>query len=151
MIRAATHADIPRMIDIGRVLHDSSPHFGKCAYSDAKVGAVIGLLIDAENGLAILAEHDGEIVGGMLATCVEQWYSDDLIATDLSVFILPEKRGSLDAARMLRHYRNWAKEKGCRYALAGISTGIHTDQTEKLYQALGMEYVGPVLGWNLED
>lgn len=151
MIRLAKLNDLDRIVEVGASLHAETEHFGRCRYVGEKVKAFIGALINSDDGFVMVAERDGQVVGGIVAVTVEQWFSHDKIATEISVFILPEYRGSMDALRLLKAFKAWARTKGVVYTMAGISTGIHAEKTKALYQAAGMRYVGPIMEFPMEQ
>ena len=150
IIRPATHDDLDNIAEIGLALHSESTHFNRCGYSTEKVALFLGSLILSEDGLVLVVERDGSVIGGIAASAVEQWFSFDKIAVDVSVFILPEHRGGMAAIRLLHAYRDWAKAKGVVYALAGISTGINCEKTQALYERIGMSYLGPIMAFSME-
>lgn len=150
IIRPARHDDLGRLAEIGAVLHSESERFRRCRYAPEKVLALMSALMQSANGLVLVVEKDGEVIGGIAATVVEQWYSFDRIATDISVFILPEHRGGTALARLLNAYREWAESRGAVYALAGISTSITVARTQSLYEALGARYVGPMMEFSMK-
>lgn len=149
-IRPARHDDLGRLAEIGAVLHSESEHFQRCRYAPEKVQVFLGALLQSTDGLVLVVEKDGEIVGGIAAMVAEQWYSFDRIATDVSVFILPEHRGGTAPARLLNAYRDWAASRGAVYALAGISTSVTVERTQALYEALGARYVGPMMEFSMK-
>lgn len=149
-IRLAQLSDLERIADIGAVLHSESEHFQRCRYAPEKVRAFLGALLQSADGLVLVVEKGGEIVGGIAAMVAEQWYSFDRIATDVSVFILPEHRGGTAPARLLNAYREWAASRGAVYALAGISTCVTVERTQALYEALGARYVGPMMEFSMK-
>jgi L-amino acid N-acyltransferase YncA len=151
MIRPATHEDLDRIVQIGAALHSETDHFSRCRYVEDKVRKFIGTLIESDDGFVMVVERDGAVIGGMAAVSVEQWFSTDKIATEISVFILPEFRGGMDALRLLRAFRQWAERKQVAYAMAGISTGIHAEKTKLLYEASGMRYVGPIMEFPMKE
>ena len=75
----------------------------------------------------------------------EHWCSTDLVATDLAVFIDVPYRGGLLSARLVRRFIAWLHETGAVLKTAGVSTGVHTEQTARLYEALGMRRFGVLL------
>lgn len=142
MIRAAKHDDIPRLVELGQLLHDTSS-YASVGMNPEKVGKLLGQLIDGL-GVVFVAEVSGEIVGGFAGAITEQWFSDDLIAFDYSLFIEPSKRQGLTALKLVLAFQEWAKAKGAKEIRMGITTGMNVDGTSRLYRHLGFEYVGPL-------
>lgn len=142
MIRAATHDDIPRLVELGQLLHGTSTYAGSDIKPE-KIATLLGQLIDGL-GVVFAAEVDGEVVGGFAGAITEQWFSDDLIAFDYSLFIEPSKRQGLTALKLVLAFQNWAKAKGAKEIRMGITTGMNVEGTSRLYRHLGFEYVGPL-------
>lgn len=140
MIRPATHADVEQMVQLGALMHQES-RFNVLAYAPDKVAHLIRSMIDDEQFVAV-ADVDGEIIGGFLGVAVEHWASRDLVASDYTLFIAPERRGSTIPLRLIRAFRSWAQAKGCKMISAGISTGVAVEKTAALYQAAGFERIG---------
>ena len=144
MIRLATLDDIPALIALGAVMHQES-RYRVLPYDEEKVRGLLSRMIEHEDGLLLVAEKSGEIVGGFAGLIAEHWFSTSRIATDFALFIHPDHRGGLTAARLLKAFVAWAKEHGAALITAGITTGVHTDATTRLYQSLGFEPVGIAL------
>ena len=143
MIRPATLSDVPRLVDLGELMHAESPRFSRLRFSPDKLTGTLSHLIESENGLLLVAESDqGEIIGGLAAIAVEHWCSSDMMATDLALFIAPRHRGSRAAAKLVQAYLSWAGRRGIGVVQLGISTGFHVEQTAKLYSLLGLHQCG---------
>jgi len=144
MIRDAVHTDIPRLVELGRLMHDESPEFRGLPFAADKAEKMLGALIDSPLGFVKVVDRAGSIAGGMAAAASEHWASTALVAFDIALFIEPGSRGGAAPVGLIRAYRRWAREIGARRATAGISTGVQVQQTESLYRALGLRYVGPI-------
>lgn len=147
MIRPALYEDIPQLVELGAVMHQES-RYRALPYSSSKVFALLASMIEKDSGLLIVAERNGQIVGGFCGLVVEHWFSTSRIATDFALFIHPDHRGGMTAARLLKAFVAWAREQGAEIITAGITTGVHTDDTTRLYQSLGFEPVG--IAFNME-
>lgn len=138
-IRPATHDDLDLLMPIAEAMHKESPRYSKLAFSHAKVLQLYINLINSDACLLLIAERDGEILGGVAGFVSPHWFSDDLVANEYGVFILPDHRGGMTAVRLVRGYIDWAKSKGAQMIQMGISTGVHVEETEALYQAIGLK------------
>jgi hypothetical protein len=67
------------------------------------------------------------------------WFSDDLVASEFGVFLLPEHRGGTAVVRLIREFIRWAQEKGAKMIQIGVSTGVKTGETAALYKAIGLK------------
>lgn len=138
-IRPATHDDLDLLMDLTVAMHAESPRYSKMTFSHQKMLNLYVMLINSAWGLVLLAERDGIIVGGIAAMISEHWLSDDLVANEFGLFILPEHRGGMTAARLARGYIEWAKGHGAKQIQLGISTGVQVEETAALYRALGLK------------
>lgn len=141
LIRAATCDDIDLLMDMATAMHAESPRYSRMAFAPAKVLALFLRLIEWADGLLLVADRDGVIIGGVAGFVAPQWFSDELTATEFGVFMLPEHRGGMTAARLVRAYVHWAKAKGVAHPQLGISTGVRPDETVELYKAIGLKLV----------
>jgi GNAT superfamily N-acetyltransferase len=101
-------------------------------------------LINGQNGVVFAAEIDGVVVGGMAGGIVDQWFNDDLIAYDYSIFIEPSRRSGITAIRLVKAFEEWARIKGAKIVQLGIGTKLNVEGTSKLYQSLGFEVFAPL-------
>lgn len=148
MIREAIPSDIPRMVDLGRVMHAESPRFNRMAFDGERAAATIARLIDMPEGFAwVYEDADGQVVGGLLGLVMPQWFSHELTACDIALFIEPAHRGSMAAVRLVNTYRAWAHDQGVEPGMVqiGILTGVEVEGTERLLQRLGWQRAGLVM------
>lgn len=148
MIRPATHDDIPTLVTLAERMHAES-RYAAMSFDVDKMARTFAALIDGA-GCLLVAEHDGEVVGGLAGWCAEHFFSREKVAGDYGVFVPPERRGGLVAARLLRAFVAWAREQGVadRWIQPGITTGVHQQATEQLYRAIGFVPVGTVFAFN---
>lgn len=146
MIRPATLLDVPQLVVLGERMHAES-RFSAMGYAPDKVAALLTGLISSPVGCVLVAERQGAVVGGMAGYCDAHFFSNDLFAADLAVFVEPDRRGGIAAARLVRAFVDWATRRGARMIQVGISTGVHVEQTTRLYESLGFARVGPLMEW----
>lgn len=146
MIRHATATDIPRMVELGRAMHAEAPNFCGMRFDADRLAATIGAVIGNEvYGFARVAERDGEVIGGLVAMAAPHFFSPDLVACDLALFVAPEHRGGIAVARLVAAYRDWGRALGVVKAQIGLMTGIETERVEALLNRLGARRVGLVM------
>ena len=137
MVRAGTYGDIDALVALGDLLHRESPRFARLTYSQDRVAAAIRGLLDSPDGLVLVAERAGAVVGGVLAVVAPHWSSDDRVAQEVSLFVAPTARGGLAATQLICGLVAWAREQGAVYLQVGTSTGVHAERTAQLYEHLG--------------
>jgi len=145
MIRHATLKDIPALIELGKVMHAES-RYRVLPYLPSRVERTL-LALMAGAGVVLVAEVDGEIVGGFMGTCAEHFFSSAKVAGDLAIFVAPDYRGGLLGARLIKTFVDWAKEQGAKIIDTSVTTGVMTPKTEALFARLGGELVGSVFTW----
>ena len=95
-----------------------------------------------DNSFFMVALHHGEVIGFMLGSLAAHGFHTDLFAYDRFVYVSPTRRGSTAASTLITAFEQWAKDNGAARVLLGVTTGTHTDATEKLYNKLGYVTVG---------
>lgn len=108
------------------------------SWDDAKLEATLRL----PNVFCSLARDDDGYFGGIIGMVAEEFFGHDLVASDLGLFILPEKRGTSAAPRLVRAFEEWAIARGARQIYLGQTTGVEIDRTRRLYEGLGYKVVG---------
>lgn len=144
MIRPATNEDVPRLIELGVVLH-ASTSYAALDFNHDKAAAFLHSLIVSPNGVVFVSVHDDVIIGGMVGGLVDQWFNDDLIAYDYSLFVEPGRRQGIVAARLIAAFQEWARIKGAKQIYMGIGTGVGVEGTTRLYERMGLRVAGPLL------
>ena len=122
-------------------MHKESPVFKHSSFDDKTVVDLLSLSLKSPSDVCVLVnETDGEITGGIIAFAYKNWFGPERVASDLALFVTPDKRGGVVAARLVNQYEKWAKSVGCSEVTIGVSTGVNTDRTALLFQRLGYKY-----------
>jgi|DEB19_MinimDraft_2_1074335.scaffolds.fasta_scaffold00935_2 GNAT superfamily N-acetyltransferase len=145
MIRNATSEDIPRMVELGRLMHAESPNFRGMRFDADKLASAVRHAINSPAGFAGVAERDGQVIGGLVAMAVPHYFSPDEVACDLALFVAPEHRGGMAAARLVAAYRDWGKALGVAKVQMGVMAGVEAWMVEALCERLGARRVGVVM------
>jgi GNAT superfamily N-acetyltransferase len=143
MIRQGTVDDIPRIIEMGRHLCDSTS-YKHITMSPERVRVTCETMIT--HGFFIVAEKDGEVIGAMLGDVFQPWYSEDKLGIDYTFWIEPEHRNGLLAVKMMKAFETWCISMGAKQIRPGIGTG--DKGAERLYSAMGYKPMGH---WFLKD
>lgn len=142
-IRAATLKDLDALRALGKTMHAESPRFSRLEYDASKVDAVLQIaLADPRYFTLVAEEEDGEIIGGFVGFMMEHWCSTDSVAQDLALFVRPDRRGGILAARLVKSFVYWAQDRGAKHIVLGISTGVKVEETASLYKSLGLKQFG---------
>jgi len=137
--RPATNDDLDLLLNLAVAMHAESPRYSKLEFSAEKMINLFVNLIEQKQYFILVVERDNILIGLICAIIAEHFFSHDLVATDLLVFVTKEHRGGSLAKTMLNMYVAWARENGAKLIQAGISTGIHLDRTAQLYESFGFQ------------
>ncbi len=142
-IRDAGPEDFPTALEIARSFHKES-NFRNVPFSEKKMLSLFEWAVDSPSYMFVVFEDDGDIIGGFVAYLDHFYFSDAILANDLALFVIPEKRGKVPIRKVLSMYRLWALDHGAMRINIGSTTGINTERVEKLFALLGFERTGAV-------
>ena len=137
MLRKATLNDMPALIAMaGAMLLDSD--YNPFDVSASRFEQFATPLIT--HGFAMVKESDSEVVGAVLGDVITPWFSTKRMGIEYAVYIRPDKRNGLTAARMITQWVQWCKAHDAVQCRAGISTGNMS--IARLYERLGFRRSG---------
>lgn len=146
-IREVQPEDFSRLLDMAKAMHAESPELQELTFDESRAAHTIMAVFATHradyNGWVMLTE--GQIVGALFAYCSDTFYSRDLVAGDLVVYVSPEHRGNRAVVKMIRAYEAWARERGAKIIYLGVSTGTNTERSQRLFERLGYRAIGPIL------
>lgn len=142
MIRDATLADVPQLVDLGRQMAAESPRYSRYPYAPEKLDSLFRGLIDSPTGFLMLWEDRDSISGVMAGCVVAHWMSTALVGTDFGVYVKSARRGSVAAAAMIKRFIAWSSAMGAVDTTLGISTDVNVEQTACFYKSLGARQFG---------
>ena len=151
MIREAYPEDVERLIVLGWEMHGESSYY-KTDFDVEKVAAFFFNAIESPDYLVIVALEKGVVVGGFVGMVYDSWFGQDKQSTDFALFIEKKYRGGMAAAKLIARYTQWALEHGVRpeQIKLGITTGVHTELTERLYNRLHYRRTGVLMAYKGE-
>jgi GNAT superfamily N-acetyltransferase len=139
-VRTATREDIPSILILSRMMQAESPRYRHLPFSDEKTRNLISMLIENEDGLVLVSEDDGDIVGLFGALAVQHIFSEGRYAMDFANYVRPDHRGGMVSLRFVHAYEDWARGRGIpdTEIMLGVSTEPEgTDRLTKLYTRIG--------------
>jgi len=140
-IRKATLEDIERMVELGAEMHLESSY--RCYdFNPTKTANTLVSVIEDRRGIAIVAEKDGIIVGGFLGNVSSHYFGNDLVASDMALFVTKEERRGRLAIRLLTEFMDIADSLGAKHISIGTTTGVNADRVKALYEHFGLKHVG---------
>ena len=126
------------MLKLGRRLHKETPYAGVPIDIQA-CGQTLGQCVSSAFGIALVAEHDGEITGLMMGAAVPLWFSRKRYVTDFITYA--ETPG--DGLRMIRQFVQWAWSIPMVVEITlAQSSGIDIERAGLIYERLGLKRVG---------
>lgn len=136
-LRRATPDDIPEVVRMAHAMvADSS--YAPLGVDPARMESFLGPLIS--HGFVIVVEKQGAVVGAMLGDVIVPWYGLNRMGMEYVVYLEPEHRHGLTAARMVGAWVDWCRRQGAVQCRAGVTTG--NASLERLYAAMGFERSG---------
>ena len=144
-IRLAEPKDVAELVGMGMAMHKESPRFSGRDYSIEKSIRLASALIENPDGIVIVAESDGQIIGMAAGIVCEHFFGTDRIASDLVVYVKPENRGGRLMIRLVRKFEEQAAKKGAIEFSMGVTTMVDEGSTVKIYQHMGYQIVGTSL------
>jgi GNAT superfamily N-acetyltransferase len=150
MIRNAEDKDITRLVELGAVMHSESK-FAQYSFDPWKLHSLIEFLSVSSDGIALVAEKDGEVVGGFLGFIQAHFFGRDLASYDYGLFVAPEHRASTIGPRLIKAYIAEAKSRGVAEICIANSTGVNKDRIGRLFEHMGFSHDGYVFSMNAQE
>lgn len=149
-IRKAEVKDVVEIVNLAYEMHQET-QFKQYDFDPVKLAEYIHRLTSEDWGIALVAEHDDEIVGGFIGAVWPHFFGNSKQAVDFGLFVAPEFRGGLTGFRILKHYIKTAKEMGAEEIVIANSTGIDRDGVARLFEKVGFNHVGYVFTMNAKE
>lgn len=133
MIRVATAADIPRLIEMGTHFMAETSYGKRLGNNPDQMATIGAQLIENEQGVLFVAEQDGELVGMIGALCFAHHISGERVAAEVFWWVEPSFRGC--GVRLMKRAEQWAKAAGAvRFQMVSPSPEVGA-----LYERMGYE------------
>jgi len=143
LIRSLEPADVESCIELGRLLHQESPTYSRFSFNEKRLYSLAETCLNHPDYCCFIAEDsDSNIVGMMIGVTGNHFFSDYKYAADLTLFVKPENRGSSAALRLITAFCIWAEAIGCDEIRCGITTGIKTEISGRIYKKFGFNEEG---------
>jgi hypothetical protein len=143
-IRAATHADIPALVDLFLRLKRVSP-YATIPYSLDDARAAMRRCISSPGGYLALSESGGKVVAALMGETYPFWWSRRHYAADLAFY--STRRGAGEA--LVEDFCRWAWSRpNVVEVLMGQSSGKRTAATQRMFTRMGFEVAGGIYRMN---
>jgi GNAT superfamily N-acetyltransferase len=131
MIREATLADLPRLVEMG-VRFIAQTAYAELVQADPeRMQSIAEGVLEASNGTVFVSEHDGTITGMIGVLVYPHPFSNEPTGFDLFWWVEPEARGH--GVRLMRAAEAWAKARGA----TKMQMVAPSPRVEELYARLG--------------
>jgi len=136
MIRAATLADVPRLVTLGRAFLQTPPYAGLFTDDPDQLAATVTALI-TEDRSAVLVLDDGTTIAGMIGLiAAPHFLARDVVAGEVFWYVDPAARGG--GIRLWRAAEAWAVAKGAvTMQMIAPATGDPDDRLAAVYVRRG--------------
>jgi len=141
VIRGPRPSDRDAVVELLRKMHLETAFSAFSLSEERLITAVEEFLDPFRDGFGCVMERGGRVCGVFFGHCGPLWFSEELCGFDDLLYVEPEARGS-GAARMLRRFEVWCREKGCSAVLVGVSSGVMVGRTGALLEKLGYGHLG---------
>lgn len=114
MIRQATRADVPDIVDLGE-RHWNESSYGQWMKADREAMATLArAALETPNALVLADERDARLVGIIGVVAMPHIYTGVLVMSELFWYVVPDARGS--GVRLLKHAEAWAAANGVQFS-----------------------------------
>jgi GNAT superfamily N-acetyltransferase len=137
MIRRATLADLPELMEMARDMHRTTEFSAFSLHVDKLERYLRGVLQDA---FVVLSPGRGFFAGDVGPL----WFSEELCAWDRILYVYPQHRGKMLGVRFISLFEAWAKDQGARAVIIAVSSGVDVARTGKLFEHRGYSCLGGV-------
>lgn len=141
MIRPATLDDLPALMRLAGDMHQES-RYAHRRLNEGKLAKLFVRMVSDEDGFIWVAiGDDGVTIGALAAMAFDHWCHDVRVAMDFGLFMHPNHRGGLAAARLVKRCKEWAADLGVELEM-GVTTGVQPEKTGRFLQCMGFRPVG---------
>jgi GNAT superfamily N-acetyltransferase len=133
MIRSATEADIPRMVEMGRRFRGETSYSKYLADNPEQMTILAKQLLGM--GGIVVAEIEGKLIGMLGYIFHDHFISGEKFSGEVFWWVEPEHRGA--GLRLLSEAKRLSKLAGAKY----IQMIAPTDQVARVYEHCGFEFV----------
>lgn len=134
MIRTATAADIPALVEMGGRFFAASGFADSTSYDPDSMAHTFAQLIESEQGVLLVA--DGV---GMAGALVYPHYFNrhDLVAQELFWWVDEDARKSGAGSRLLLAIEAWAAERGAKSLIMLSLSALDAEKVNRMYENAG--------------
>lgn len=133
MIREATTADTPRLVEMGERFLTETAYRGRVTVNPTQMAETVTLLGDSEVGTVFVLELRGVVVGMIGLLLFQHPIAGEPTVAELFWWVEPEYRGG--GIRLLKRAEQWARDQGA----VKMHMIAPTPDIGQMYERLGYE------------
>jgi GNAT superfamily N-acetyltransferase len=143
-IRGLKESDSDQIVELAKSEHNES-YYNFLTFSEDKIRALVKTTIAMPDGtICYVAEEHGKIIGFICGYLIMYASTNDFFTQDLSLYVTPDRRGTVAAKRLIKYLECWAEMKGCKELALSITSDINIKRTGKFYKLLGFSDIGRI-------
>lgn len=147
IIRSAHLGDIPWLIEAGFAAQQESPAYASLPSDPALQYKRLTGILQFPDAICIrVADDQTGFICGALEPSV--WFEATYAVQNL-LWVTPSKRGSSRAWRLVAAFEEWARQRGAKRILNGVSSGLEESRTSSFYLKMGYSPAGPTFSKEL--
>jgi len=133
VIRTATEEDL---FDLTILCREFIKEVGPpLKFDKGKIETFLTNAILSDVWIVLVMESEGEVTGLLVGVVSEHPFLPMVMASELGWFVSREKRGSIEAIKLIKHFEQWAKNIGAN--LISLTDEAKLNDISKIYQRLG--------------
>ena len=134
--------DVERILELGREAHKES-RYAKYPFSGSKCVSILNACLAGDQTFCIVVEDEDQIVGFAVGYVVEHFFTTQLFAQDMLIYVTPEHRSRKAGALLLSTFEDHVRSRfGNIPIMLGITTGVMPEKTAELYSFKGFNRFG---------
>jgi len=141
-----TRDDAFKILELGKQLHQESRFSSEPFSADKCWGVLDGTLRYPDK---FFIAYDDQFHGFILMHMGTEFFNDVKRASDLSVYIQPEFRGTSLFVKLIKSAEKWAKENGAVDLTINHNTGIDIEKATSSFVKLGYSEKGRIFSKEL--
>lgn len=102
-------------------------------------------LTSASPTFFVCEDEDRRLVGLLMALVQPYAFATGFFIGQEVLYVVPEKRGTRAAARLIKAFSDWSDRLGPRETYTGIANGFKVERTSRFLQHFGFTPVGATL------
>lgn len=131
--------EVTKCLPLAHRFLKEAPHLGSNELNEDAFYRYWSEIYRQAAGNIIVAEVDGEIVGGIGATVSMDFITGRRVANELFLYVAPEHRTAHVARALFEAYLEWSRLVGATYVFANHLGHSMPEAVREMYESYGME------------